>query len=38
MLEVNEEEPDMLTMTSADDEGVEARMTMKTMRVMTLRS
>nr|BAB63842.1 P0660F12.5 [Oryza sativa Japonica Group] len=32
MLEVDEEDPERLTMTSADDEGVEARTAMKTTR------
>uniref|UniRef100_A0A0E0A445 Uncharacterized protein n=1 Tax=Oryza glumipatula TaxID=40148 RepID=A0A0E0A445_9ORYZ len=36
MLEVDEEDPERLTMTSADDEVVDARTTMKTTRRETL--
>jgi hypothetical protein len=37
MLEVEEEDPKRLTMTSADDEVVDARTAMKTMKAAKLR-
>ena len=38
MLEVEEEDPERLTMTSADDEVVDARTAMKTTKAAKLRS
>jgi hypothetical protein len=38
MLEVEEEDPERLTMTSADDEDVDAQATMMTTRAAKLRS
>uniref|UniRef100_A0A0E0BS55 Uncharacterized protein n=1 Tax=Oryza glumipatula TaxID=40148 RepID=A0A0E0BS55_9ORYZ len=38
MLEVEEEDPERLTMTSADDEGVDVQIAMKTTKAAKLRT